>query len=84
MKTDYKEIIKKFLAKAKLFKNVKTVMMHAISVGCIKLSVECVSEFMISKYNLHDSCVKTSLDISIPNVGTLSNKTLCFKLKAKL
>ena len=59
MKTDYKEIIKKFLAKAKLFKNVKTVMMHAISVGCIKLSVECVSEFMISKYNLHNNPLRS-------------------------
>ena len=48
---DSKEFIKNFLAKPKLFTNVEMVM-QAISVACIKLSVESVAESMISKYNL--------------------------------
>ena len=33
--------------------------MHAISVGCIKLSIESVAEFMISKYNLHNNPLRS-------------------------
>ena len=29
--------------------------MHAICVGCIKLSVESVAELMILKYNIHNN-----------------------------
>ena len=51
---DSKEFIKNFLAKPELFKNIEMVM-QAISVGCIKLSVESVAESIISKYNLHNN-----------------------------
>ena len=54
MKTDSKEIIKNFHAKADLFKNVQ-----AISVGCIKLSVESVAESIISKFNLHNNRLRS-------------------------
>ena len=58
MKTDSKEIVKNFLAKANLFKDIEMVL-QAISVGCIKLSVESVAEFMVSKYNLHNNPLRS-------------------------
>ena len=58
MKTDSTEIIKKFIPKPNLFKNVEMVT-QAISVGCIKLSVESVAESMISKYNLHNNPLRS-------------------------
>ena len=41
-----------------LFKNVEMVL-QAISISCIKLSVEFVAESMISKYNLHNNPLRS-------------------------
>ena len=69
MKTDSTEIIKKFIPKPNLFKNVEMVT-QAISVGCIKLSVESVAEFMTSKYNFQKQ----------PSEKYIRGKCRCFYL----
>jgi hypothetical protein len=48
---DSKELISAFNMKPDLYGNIVMVM-QAISVGCIKLSVESFAELMISKYNI--------------------------------
>ena len=50
--TDSKDLIKLFLSKQKLYSNIECIM-QAISVACIKVSVESVAESMISKYTNH-------------------------------
>jgi hypothetical protein len=51
---DSKELTRMFMIKPDLYRNIEMVL-QAICVGCIKLSVESISESMISKYNIHSN-----------------------------
>ena len=66
---DSKEIIQSILKKENiaLFRNVK-VIIYLICIACLKVSVENVSESLVSRYEKHDM-KNTFLHDSLPNIN---------------
>ena len=60
-KSDPKELIKKFMVNEDLYSGIEAVI-QACVVGSIKISVESVAESMISKYNIHNSNIRSIAD----------------------